>query len=253
MTLHKGGSVLIPKVGSRPHSWLPSWCGWLGVLLVLAPTLSLAQVRAAGPLGNESCASVIGGKKSNSAKFKENSRVHLVLWSTKDFIQNDLGFGKWVGVVDREAGDDPNAASSLFPGLQPGKSGCLLFLAYTDPASGSDESAAFLLLHPGMRPAKLPNSLICYHTFQNPPSAPPHGSAAADHCIEGDTVTTTVTARDGAPVTVKWAVTAEGLGAGFKNATITLLSTEEIDGIAQALDKPGPWFPCALTGCCRTY
>jgi hypothetical protein len=232
---------------------------WIGTILLAVSQQLAAQ--PAGPPGTENCLTVGARRNATGVKFPEAGQVHLTLWSMGNFLDRPLGFGKWVGVVERDKQDNPGSSSTIFPGLQPGGSACLLFIAYNDLSTKKDVSAAFLLLANDSLPVKLPNSLICYHSLGNLSTDPPHIDANADHCGENSMVTTTVTASSGAPVVVKWKVTRAGLGAGFKTAIAalaltskyTLLSPAEINHIAVAMDKQGPWFPCAATGCCRSY
>jgi hypothetical protein len=222
-----------------------------------------AQVTATALQGNTSCGAMTpdnaNGNTGAHKDFNEGLGVTHRLYSMKDFDTDDLGNGKWVGVVYR-SDHLTNVSSALFPPLNSEQYGCLMFIKYFDAAMAAVSSEAFFMVKNARFPWKLLRSAICEHDgWTHPPNTAPHLEPDAGNCKTGSLVTVTISSTSDVPLTVQYTTTGRGTKDDLRAALAgdsrfnTQYGTAGINSLAAAFASAGPWFPCAAAGCCRVF
>lgn len=227
------------------------------VALDTDPALPLPEGTAASRLvwlQNKPCKDVHGTDKHESATGNESQDIKFSIHSVKRWKDADLARGKWVGVVDRT--DSTTHASKIFPGLTAGKHGCLLFIVIQGNTAADTVSHAYLARQDEDLPVFLKNSLICWHSEEQ--DGKPEWKTTADECQRGSRIQYTFAINSDQQVTVSWTVSSRSLEPDFRDAIRRNPETAQlpepvIQEVLEQLRASGPWFPCAETGCCRSW
>jgi hypothetical protein len=227
------------------------------VALDTNPALPLPEGTAASRLvwlQNKPCKDVHDDDKHKSATGNESQDIRFIIHSVKKWKNADLARGKWVGVVERT--DNTTGASRIFPGLTAEKHGCLLFIVTQGNTAADTVSHAYLARQGENLPVVLRNSVICWHADVQ--DGKPEWKTAADECPEKSRIQFTFAIDSDQQATVSWTVSSGELEPDFRDAIRRNPKTERlpepvIQKVLQQLRAPGPWFPCAETGCCRSW
>ena len=183
----------------------------------------------------------------------DNQGVPVRLYRSKGFyedVDHLIRFKKWVGGVALRSAT-PSAA---FPGLTQNARGCIEFRAWT--AQGVARHAQLWDSIPAKPPYTYRGKWIC--------DVPPHDANAKPQWVQypDDCDRSRLSVR-----TSRGEVSVESPAAGPARAFSFVAFSAEVErrlrlrgvppqeraSIVKAFTAPGPWYPCAQTGCCRAF
>lgn len=188
-----------------------------------------------------------GVDKSHGVEDAEDK--DLTLYRTKGYYEHVSRFPKWVGGV--KVRDNPG--SKAFPGLEKNDRGCIYFQPY---AVGNIPAYAQLWDEKGERePFTYKHQLLCNGHSTHDDDVEPDWKETPNDC---NTIQMVLNTTKG-PYVKSW-----GRRSPMQAAVIVMqevedsltkmgVPTDEIKRIIIATAAPGPWYPCAETGCCRAY
>ena len=217
---------------------------WGLVAFRSGPPLSSHQQ---GPPYDISCTAFLkhGVDKSKSVNDAQGHSVRL--YRTKGYYEHISKFPKWIGAV--KTGNDPSAA---FPNLPKNSKGCIYFQPY---AVGQAVPYAQLWSEASTTPIRTyAGQLLCPVT-EHDTDVTPEWKTTPDNC----TTILLVMHTSKGEFSKEWVA-----AAGLRAATINFKDIEQgLDSLKVPADEkrsliaaaaaPGPWYPCAETGCCRAF
>lgn len=192
-----------------------------------------------------------GMEKETGLDDNDNHRVKV--YRTRSYTDHITKFPKWIGGVKLGDRTSPNT----YPGLAPNSRGCLYF--NTTGAEG-DAIYAQLFNEAGSKVHEYTGKFLCVVPPHNS-SARPEWKTAPKNCR---TRKLSISTPTGEYVT-DWTVSEDEAGnekffaSEQKEREIESalrdkkLPDEKIKSLLAAARAGGPWFPCALTGCCRAF
>lgn len=249
---------------ARSSGWV---AGSISLLLLSTSTASaqITRMSASGvPTADPSCRELIKSIHPNipPVTYSDDARVLYHLYSNPDFIDGTIGTGHWVGVIKRPTG---GVQGNLFPRVTEIWAGCLSFRAEqssTNPGELDVVSALSLEYEEfgkGQRAAAVfcRDTAVAHNRHQKPVVIPDAGN-----CPVGSRVSVTIldTKLKQPEYSVAYTLTKDGIAKGFmdeigqRNPDRSRLSLAiTFEQLADKLRESGPWFPCGLTDCCRTF
>ncbi len=226
----------------------------------LAAVLLLAEVSAAGsPMASvhgspptPPCSQVIPNEPEGTpGQMQPSAGENHLAWRLRNWRTPVTRQGKWVGVVARDT-KDPSARAKYFPGLAPGKSGCVYFADTATVTSTARPALAGLygegdtLLHTYRA------AIICDGGHPHSPPPSPVEADPAEQCPQGTEGAILISPPDPSlpGIILRFEVGTNGFEGTIRDSLKTqraLLSADMLN----AFFSKGPWFPCSETGCCR--
>ncbi len=236
-------------LGLRAMHVLPLAAVWLVAgYPILTP--SMAGSRSSPPA--PPCSTVVSAEREGTPGLMQPSGdENHQAWRLKNWRTPVTKQGKWVGVVARDSNDSDSRAK-YFPGLSPGRSGCVYFADTATVTTPQRRAVAELrdardsLLH------AYNGAIICDGGHPHTPPPIPVEADPAEQCLRGTRGALLIPPPDssGRGTILRFEVGANGFEGTIRDSLNSKRALVP-PAVMAAFFSKGPWFPCSETGCCR--
>lgn len=237
-----------------------SYRHFVASILSLVSAVSSLNAQTRTILSNPACGTAVGNISTDTATFHDKS-ADFLLYSMADFRTMDLSRGKFVGIIERKAGN--TGASTVFPTVTQGAIGCLLmFLSVPVGEQRAYPLGALLLSSNDTITVQMGGVALCRHkAFAHHVKAPPAVVIDPKDCGKDAEIFLSTTVRINATTTVTTNEYTLSRGGTFTEEVKRLVAdttrqhqfSKAHHSMLKKLYDPGPWFPCEAAGCCRVF